>query len=131
MPVQPANNGFIPRSKRLATGLLAGFAAIGLASPAVAYEHRDEVNTFATAMAVAQVASLRCPDIVAWDDAPRELATQFHITTADDMAVRLEIRGYTSAFLEQAGKEPKAWCDDVLERFGLDGTMMRGLLKRE
>ena len=114
------------RSHLLAASLvLAGTAA------ANAYEHKDEVNTFATAMAVAQVASLRCPNIVAWADAPRELANQFHITTADDMAVQIEIRGYTKSFLDQAGKEPKAWCDEVLERFGQEGTLMRGLLKRE
>ena len=115
----------------IAVGLLAGSIAIRLSAPAAAYEHRDEINTFAVAMATAQVASLRCPDIVAWVDAPRELAIKFHITTSDDMAVQIEIRGYTKAFLEQAGKEPKAWCDEVLERFGPDGTMMAGLLKRQ
>ena len=118
-------------TRALAAGLLVGFAAISTSAPAVAYVHKDEVNTFAAAMATAQVASLRCLDIVARVDAPRELATQFHITTADEMAVRIEISGYTKAFLEQASKEPKAWCDEVLERFGPNGTMMRGLLKRE
>ena len=111
--------------------LLVGAVVTGASVPAAAYEHKDEVTTFATAMAVAQVASVRCPDVLAKTDAPRELATTLHIMTTDEMAVQIELRGLTKAYLEQATKAPKAWCDDVLERFGPDGTMMRGLLKRE
>ena len=115
-------------TRALAAGLTACFVA---SAPAAAYEHKDEIATFATAMAVAQVASVRCPDIFARTDAPRELATSLHIMTTDDMAVQIELRGLTKEYLDQAAKAPKAWCDEVLERFGPDGTMMRGLLKRE
>ena len=42
------------------------------------------------------------------------------------MAVQLEIRVYTKTYENQVGEDAKTWCDGVFERFGPDGTLMRG-----
>ena len=117
--------------RSLALSLLAGSVAVGLSAPAAAYEHKDEVTTYAAIVAVLHVASDCCPDIVGLDVAPADLQAKWHIVPADQMAVQLEIRGLVAALRENADKYGKAWCDQQMERFGPDGTLMRGLLKRE
>ena len=47
-------------------------------------------------------------------------------------AVQLEVCGNTKTFTDQIEKAGvQAWCDDVLTYFGPEGTLMRGLLKRQ
>lgn len=70
------------------------------------HPRRDVIHTVATVHAVALVASERCPNILVNMDA-NQLGDALGLADAD-----------------------KAWCDDVYARFGPEGTMMRGLLKR-
>ena len=101
------------------------------AGTCLAFTHQDEVATLATAVAVAQVASDRCPDILVFAEGLRILQSNSHLVPADDMALQLEIRGMMKTFAEQVTKSPQAWCNDVLEDFGPDGSKMPGLLKRQ
>lgn len=112
-------------------------ALVALLTPAHAaagptYSHDDEVTTYATALAVAQVASQRCTDILAYHDGLVALRDSLHLVPGDDMALSIETRGLIRRFEDEAGKASSvtAWCDDVFRAFGPEGTAMRGLLAR-
>ena len=117
-------------TRSLAALLTLAAAGVGDQSTAAAYTHKDEVTTYATIVAVSQVASDRCPDILALATAPADLQAAWHIVPADEMAVQLQIRGLMAAFRENADRYGKAWCDQQIERFGPSGSLMPGLLKR-
>ena len=108
-----------------------GFFGFLIASPAMAYEHKDEVTTYATAIAVSQIASDYCPDVVVRTTSAEEMQEMLHIVPADEMSMQLQIRTMTETFRENAIAYRKVWCEQQVERFGPNGTLMRGLLRRE
>ena len=108
-----------------------GITGFLVATPAMAYEHKDEVATYAITVAVAQVASDRCPDIVVFAEGLSNLASNSHLVPADQMGVQLEIRSNVAMFRAQVDKSPFEWCNDVLGDFGPNGKMMSGILKRQ
>ena len=94
--------------------------------------HDDEITTYATALAIAQVASQRCAHVLAYADGLTALRDYLHLEAADDMSLQVETRGMIRRFEDQAAQATsvEVWCEGAYEAFGPEGTAMRGLLAR-
>ena len=113
--------------KRIFVTFYASLWAVGAGAGST---HDDEVATYATVVAVSQIASDRCPDILVLADAIPALGAILHIAPTDQMGVQLEIRANMKAFSDQVNAAPEGWCEEVLDNFGPEGSKMPGLLKR-
>ncbi len=119
---------WIVGASALAVLLVAPSVPVRAATPS----HDDEITTYATALAVAQVASQRCADILAYADGLTALHEYLHLVPADDMSLQIETRGMIRRFEDQAKQATSvaAWCEGAYRAFGPEGTAMRGLLAR-
>ena len=94
--------------------------------------HEDEIEVCATLMALTQVASDHCTDILVNLPLLAEFQRRTHVVPADDNAVsrfgRAAIASYTATFAGLPSQQ--AWCDAVYKRYGPDGTIIPYLLRR-
>ena len=104
------------------------FAEIAL--PAGPHPRADAIRTLAEAHAVVLVATKRCDDLSASEDINRLPAALglSDADTADAYSLLVRLAAEMNATANTVGLE--AWCDTTYGRFGPDGTMMKGLLKR-
>ncbi len=120
-----------PLVTALASTCLLTTLAAACAEPRSHAEHRDELYTFATALAVGRVAPARCPGVTADGSGVWELSRTLHVEPADDTIVDTRTDDFAKTFGEHADRAgAQAWCDDVYAAFGPAGTMIRGLLHR-
>ena len=113
-------------------------ATLLVAAPAngpsdTAPRHEDEIEIFANLMALAQVASDHCADILINLPLLAEFQRRAHVVAADDAAVsrfgRAAIASYTATFAELPSQQ--AWCDAVYKRYGPAGTIIPYVLRRQ
>ena len=116
-----------------ATAMLATLIVAAPAAPSdTAPTHDDEIGVFANLMALAQVASDHCADILVNLPLLAEFQRRAHVVPADDAAVsrfgRAAIANYTATVAELPSQQ--AWCDTVYERYGPAGTIIPYVLRR-
>ena len=83
-------------------------------------------------LAVAQVASDRCPDILVNTEMLGGLRARLHIQPDDDMAAQIEVRAIIKKLHDAIAEapSPRAWCDATYRLYGPDGQIRAGLLAR-
>ena len=117
----------------LAATMLATFIAAAPGAPTdAAPTHATEIEIFADIMALVQVASDRCADILVNLPLLAEFQRRAHVVPADDAAVsrfgRSAIDRITATVAELPSQQ--AWCDAVYKRYGPDGTIIPYVLRR-
>lgn len=102
-----------------AVGLAILLASSSVPVAAATPSHNDEITTYATALAVAQVASQRCADVLAYADGLTALRDYLHLVPADDISLQIETRGMIRRFEDQAKQATSvaAWCEGAYEAF--------------
>ena len=120
-----------PLVPALASAFVLTTVVAACAEPRGHADHRDEIFTFATVLAIGRVAPARCPGVTVDASGVWALSRTLHVEPADDTTVDTRTDDFAKAFGEQVDKAgAKDWCDDVYSACGPEGTMMRGLLHR-
>ncbi len=110
--------------------MLFGLLLVDFNVPPGPHSRADAIRTLAQTRAVALVASARCADLFANTEID-QMQAALGLTGADSAEVLDLERRLASDMVITADKAGvKTWCGEVYGRFGPDGTMMKGLLKR-
>ena len=94
--------------------------------------HEIEIKEFASTMAVAQVASDRCADILVNLPMLADYQRRLHVASGDSPVLSAEGRMAMSVFSKAIDEAPssQAWCDAIYRLYGPNGQMIRGLMSR-
>ena len=107
-------------------------AAPQVAAPQDAAPHADEVAAYAHVLAVAQVVSDRCADILVDTAMLEALRGHLHIVDADRTAVARAGRDVAGTLVARMAEatSPAAWCDAAYRGYGPDGDVLPRLMTR-
>lgn len=94
--------------------------------------HQDEIQAYASILAMALTASDRCADILVNQPMLEKAPAFFNITPDDkassDAAITLERKRLAAAI--DAAPSLKAWCDEAYRAYGPSGDVVQDLLAR-